>query len=162
MQTNDLDYWKNPLVVKEQWKHLRLYDPTNSEDITVWFTTDAIKITGVSSWLSGEINSLTWALWHGVGREGDGERIAGMNTTAKTGTDHILLESRLNSLYIPANSWIWLTTTAIGVPWVAPAVRLKSMWDRLKKCVRILLGSEEAEPETERAFYLKISYEKIE
>jgi len=58
MQMNDDDHWRDVSDVRSLRRQCIIADPTDSEEITLWFSREAIKIMEVSSNLWGDIDSL--------------------------------------------------------------------------------------------------------
>ena len=92
-------------------KTITVENPEASEDITVMFTDVAITISKVRPILVGTTPSVTWTLRHSTDRSAAGNEVitGGTVTTATTTGSDI---TSFDDATIPANSHIWLETTA--------------------------------------------------
>ena len=100
----------------KQVKGLTIQTPTATENVAIFFTTQAITIEAVEGVMIGASQSVTLELNYGASRAtADGTIVAsnvfdsgdaGYQTTGFTFT--------LNTTSIPANSYIWLTTSAVS------------------------------------------------
>lgn len=92
-------------------KAITLESPTSSEDITLFFTDDAITITQLNAVSVGTSPSLTYTIRHGTDRSATGNEVvtSGSTTTSTTTGDEV---TSFNDATIPAGSWVWLETTA--------------------------------------------------
>ena len=93
-------------------KAITIEDPGSSEDITVFFTKNAITITQMNAVLIGSSTpSVTWTIRHHTDRTNAGNEVVtgGTTTTSVTTGDTI---TSFNDATIPANSFVWLETTA--------------------------------------------------
>ena len=88
-------------------------DPSNSEDITIAFTEKAITITEIRAVLIGsDTPSVTWTIrHHATDRSNAGNEVVtgGTTTTSLTAGDDV---TAFDDATIPADSFIWLETTA--------------------------------------------------
>ena len=88
-------------------------DPTSSEDISIAFTNVAITITEMRAVLIGSATpSVTWKIrHHATDRNNAGNAVvtAGTTTTSTTTGDDV---ASFDDATIPADSFIWLETTA--------------------------------------------------
>ena len=88
-------------------------DPTSSEDITIAFTNRAITITEMRAVLIGSSTpSVTWTIkHHATDRNNAGNAVvtASTTTTSVTTGDDV---TAFNDATIPADSYIWLETSA--------------------------------------------------
>ncbi len=93
-------------------KTIVVEDPTNSEDISMFFTAQAITITEMRAVLVGSATpSVTWTIRHGTDRNAAGaEVVTGgtVTTSTTTGSD----VTAFNDATIVADSFVWLETTA--------------------------------------------------
>jgi len=89
---------------------LTIEAPGSSENITMFRAVEAVTITRLSAVL-GSSGSVTWTIRHGLDRSGTGTEVvtSGTATTSTTTGDSI---TSFNAASIPANSWVWLATTA--------------------------------------------------
>ena len=91
-------------------KQCVIENPTNAEDATWFFTNRAITLTQVRAVLvGGTTPSITYQIMHNTDRSAAGNTVttsaAVTNTT--TGAD-----ATLDDATVPADSWVWLETTA--------------------------------------------------
>ena len=94
-------------------KSASITNPTATEDVTMFYTVDAITISQITSIVRGTTPSVTFTLRHNTDRSAAGtEVVTGGITTTNTTTG--VVTTTFNSASIPANSWIWLETTALG------------------------------------------------
>jgi hypothetical protein len=92
-------------------KAISIESPTSSEDITLFFTDEAITITKLSAVNLGTTPSVTYTIRHSTDRSATGnEVVTSGSTTTSTTTGNIV--TAFNDATIPANSWVWLETTA--------------------------------------------------
>lgn len=93
-------------------KAITVESPTSSEDITMFFTDDAITVTQLNAVLNGSSTpSVTWTIRHNSDRSATGaEVVTGGTTTTSTTTGSEV--TSFNDATIPAGSWVWLETTA--------------------------------------------------
>lgn len=94
-------------------KHLTIESPTSSEDVTIFFTNRAITITEMRAVLNNgtATPSVTWTIRHSTDRSATGNEVVtgGTTTTSvSTGSD----VTSFNDATIPADSFVWLATTA--------------------------------------------------
>lgn len=100
-------------VADVDWsKAITVEDPTNAEDISMFFTEDAITITKMAAVLIGSATpSVTWTVRHSTDRSAAGnEVVTGGTTTTSTTVGSIV--TAFNDATIPAASFVWLETTA--------------------------------------------------
>jgi len=93
-------------------KGVGIESPTSSEDITMFFTDDAITITQMNAVLRGSSTpSVTWTIRHDTDRSATGNEVvtSGTATTSTTTGSEV---TSFNDETIPAGSWVWLETTA--------------------------------------------------
>jgi len=87
-------------------------DPTSSEDDSIAFTNVAITITEMRAVVRGSSPSVTWTVrHHATDRSNAGNQVVTGGTTttsASSGSD----VTSFNDATIPADSFIWLETTA--------------------------------------------------
>jgi len=104
---------KNP-AVKTLYlaKSISIENPTNAEDIPLFFTSEAITITEIRAVLRGsDTPSVTWTIRHGSDISGAGTEVktGGTATTSvSTGSD----VTSFDDATIPADSFVWIKTTA--------------------------------------------------
>ena len=83
--------------------------PTDSENLTLFFTNTAITISQVTSVLRGSSTpSVTFQLMHGTSRASGTQIVEVTETSTTNGTQ----TTSFDDATIPANSYIWLTTDA--------------------------------------------------
>ena len=86
--------------------------PGSSEDLTIFYTDVAITISQLSAVLLGSSTpSVTWTVRHDPDRSASGNEVvtSGTTTTSTTTGDEV---TSFNDATVPANSWVWLETTA--------------------------------------------------
>ena len=84
--------------------------PSNTEDLSFFFTDAALTVTKIRPILVGATPSVTWTLRHGLDRNGVGSEIViggTITTEISTGIDILVF----NDPTIAANSHVWLETT---------------------------------------------------
>ena len=98
-----------------QTKSITIETPTASEDISFFYAPVAITISEMVGVITGS-TSVTWTLRHSTDRSAAGnEVVTSGSTTSSTTTGDIV--TVFNDATIPANSFIWLETTALsGTP----------------------------------------------
>jgi len=93
-------------------KAIGIEDPTSSEDITMFFTDDAITVTQINAVLRGSSTpSVTFTVRHNSDRSAAGAEVVTSGTTVTSTTTGSEVTS-FNDATIPAGSWVWLETTA--------------------------------------------------
>jgi hypothetical protein len=92
---------------------ITLEDPTSSEDVTVFFTPVAITISEMRAVLLGSSTpSVTWTIrHHATDRSNAGNEVVTSGTTTTSTTSGSDVTS-FNDATIPADSFVWLETTA--------------------------------------------------
>ena len=94
------------------FKTVEVESPTNAEDITLWFTDVAITVTQMNAVLVGSSTpSVTWTVRHSPDRSAAGNEVKTSGTTTTSTTTGSEVTS-FNDATIPADSWVWLETTA--------------------------------------------------
>jgi len=100
-------------------KHFTIENPTNSEDITLFYTDEALTVTKMVAVLTGSGSpSLTWTLRFDADRSLTGtEIVTGGTVTDSTGGGTSTGQSitSFNNATISANSWVWFKTTALAI-----------------------------------------------
>lgn len=90
-------------------KTLTLDAPTASDDITIFRTDVAITVQEVIAVSTGTTPSTTYQLKHSTDRNAAGNALTTSGATTSTTTGDT---ATLSDATIPANSWVWLETTA--------------------------------------------------
>ncbi len=83
--------------------------PTASDDITIFRTDVDITVQEVIAVSVGTSPSTTYQLKHSTDRNAAGNALTTSAATTSTTTGNV---ATLSDATIPANSWIWLETTA--------------------------------------------------
>ncbi len=93
-------------------KSITIESPGASEDLSLFFTDDAITITKIVAVLTGSSTpSVTWTVRHHTNRSNAGnEVVTGGTTTTSTTTGSVV--TSFNDATVPADSFLWLKTTA--------------------------------------------------
>lgn len=95
-----------------QSESITIETPTNAEDASVFFTAVAITITKMAAVLTGSSTpSVTWTVRHSTDRNATGNEVVTSGTTTTSTTTGSIVTS-FNDATIPANSFVWLETTA--------------------------------------------------
>lgn len=93
-------------------KALTVESPTSSEDISMFFTEEAVTITKMACVLVGSSTpSVTWTIRHSTDRSGAGNEVVTSGTTTTSTTTGSIVTS-FNDATVPANSYVWFETTA--------------------------------------------------
>jgi len=105
-------------------QHIVIQDPSASENVTLYYTDEAIKITKIKAVVSGTAStpSVTWSVRHDPIRAATGtEVVTGGTTTTDTSSGHTMFGfvgetevTSFDSSQIPANSFLWVTTSAVS------------------------------------------------
>lgn len=113
----DLEYSKTGgvsyLSLTEKSKSVTVETPTATEDIMLFHTDVAITVRQLTAVLRGTSPSVTWTLRYNSDRSATGTEVittGTITTNTSTGED-LTVFSNPN---IPADSFVWLETTAIG------------------------------------------------
>ena len=91
---------------------ITIENPTSSEDVTIFYAKDAITVAQMSCVLLGSSTpSVTWTIRYAAYRSAAGTEVvtSGTTTTSVTTGDKV---TAFNAENIPANSWVWMETTA--------------------------------------------------
>ena len=105
-----LPSWATRPVVKS----MTLPSPTNTDDISLFFTDTAITITKMVAVLIGSSTpSVTWTIRYASDRSATGTEVVTSGTTTTSTTTGSVVTS-FNSASIPANSFVWLEVTAVS------------------------------------------------
>ena len=92
-------------------KAITVESPTSSEDISMFFTDYAVTVTKMVCVMVGSSPSVTWTLRHHTDRNNAGnEVVTGGTTTTSTTTGSVV--TSFNDATIPADSFVWLESTA--------------------------------------------------
>lgn len=98
-----------------QSKSITIESPTAAEDLSMWYTDDAITITKIVFVITGS-TSATTTIRFGSDRSATGTEVVTGGTTANSTTTGNVVTS-FNDATIPADNFIWLETTALsGTP----------------------------------------------
>ena len=97
---------------RRESKSITVEDPSDSEDLSFFFTNRAITITEIRAVLVGsDTPSVTWTLRHGTDRSAAGaEVVTGGTTTTSVSTGSDV--TSFDDATIVADSFVWLETTA--------------------------------------------------
>lgn len=99
-------------IVANQSKSITLEDPTGTEDVSMFFTNQAITISEMRAVLNGSSTpSVTWTIRHGTDRNATGAEVVTSGTTTTSTTTGSDVTS-FNDATIVADSFVWLETTA--------------------------------------------------
>jgi hypothetical protein len=95
------------------WTHgLTIESPTAAEDVSFFFTDEAITITKMVAVLVGSATpSVTWTVKHGTDRSAAGAAVVTAGTTTTSTTTGSVVTS-FNDATVVANSFLWVETTA--------------------------------------------------
>lgn len=101
----------NPVMSKS----ITIENPTATEDLTMFYTDDAITVTKLVFVITGS-TSVTTTIRHSTDRNATGNEVVTGGTTANSTTTGNVVTS-FNDATIPADSFVWLETTALsGTP----------------------------------------------
>lgn len=92
-------------------KSITIESPTSTEDISMFYTDEAITITKMTFVCVGLTPSVTCIIRQGLDRSSTGTAVVTSGTTATSTTTGNIVTS-FNDATVPANSFIWLETTA--------------------------------------------------
>lgn len=92
-------------------KGITIPNPTNSEDISLFFMNRAITITEMRAVVRGTTPSVTWTIRHASDRSAAGTEVVtgGTTTTSETSGSDVTV---FNDATIPADSFTWFETSA--------------------------------------------------
>lgn len=95
-------------------KSMTIPEPTDSDDITMFFTSLAITITEIRSVVRGPgTPSLGWTLRHSTDRSAVGNEVVTSGITT-TNTTTGLSTTTFNDATIPANSFVWFESSSVS------------------------------------------------
>lgn len=92
-------------------RNIAILAPTASENITLFFTTQALTISKIAHVIRGG-TSVTFTIRHASTRSAAGTEVVTGGTVANSTTGATV--TSFNSASIPANSWVWVTTSAVA------------------------------------------------
>lgn len=94
-------------------KSITVESPTATEDLTLFFTDDAITITQLNAVLPNgtATPSVTYTIRHSTDRSAAGNEVVTSGSTVTSVTTGAEVTS-FNDATIPAGSWVWMETTA--------------------------------------------------
>lgn len=96
-------------------KAITIESPTSSEDISMFYTDDAITVTKIVFVITGS-TSVTTTIRHHTDRNNAGNEVVTSGTVANSTTTGNVVTS-FNDATIPADSFVWVETTALsGTP----------------------------------------------
>jgi len=92
-------------------KALTIFGPSGSENVTMFYTSVAIKLSNVRAVVNGTTPSVTYSVKYGSNRSSASGTLvnAAVITNTTTGVNAVLAATA-----IPAGSWIWIETSATG------------------------------------------------
>jgi hypothetical protein len=93
-------------------KAFTIYAPTAAENVTLFYTTQAITITNLISVIRGG-TSVTYTVRYDSSRAATGTEVVTGGTVANNSTTGLNTTS-FNSASIPANRFVWVQTTAVS------------------------------------------------
>ena len=107
------DAWAvaNNITADVETKAITIEDPTNAENVSMFFTDVAITITQVNDVVQGTTPSLTWDIVHATTRNnGTPNELFGTDrvTTSESGAE----TTSFTDATIPAGSWVWFVSSA--------------------------------------------------
>lgn len=102
---------RGTLGVKQQSKSITIPDPTNAEDLTLFFANEALTITKMVAVVRGSTPSATWTIRKGSDRSATGTEVVTSGTTTTSATSGSVVTS-FDSAGITADDFVWLETTA--------------------------------------------------
>ena len=96
-----------------QVKAIVIPEPVNTDDITLFFTDEAITVTQLNAVIRGTTPSATWTVRFAADRSATGTEVVtgGTTTTSQTTGSEITV---FNDATIDAGSWVWVEVTAIS------------------------------------------------
>lgn len=102
-------------TLTESSKSITLELPTATEDVSMFFTSEAITITKMIAVLTagGGSESVTWKVRHHTDRNNAGNAVVTAGTATTSLTTGSVVTS-FNDATIPENSFVWLETTAMA------------------------------------------------
>ena len=93
-------------------KAITVESPGSAEDISMFFTEDAITITKMAAVLVGSATpSVTWTVRHHTDRSNAGNEVVTSGTTTTSTTTGSIVTT-FNDATVPAASFVWLETSA--------------------------------------------------
>lgn len=105
--------WTTPTAVPAAFKAFTIENPGNSENITLFYTPEAITLSRFSAVIQGT-GSVPYLVSYGTSRQ-TGTATSSVNVVNSTTLANNV--TSFTSANIPANNWVWLTTTTItGTP----------------------------------------------
>jgi hypothetical protein len=95
---------------KPQTKNITIPSPTGADNFVMWFSKEAITINEADEAVQGSTPSCTYQIEYGSNRSA----MAGTIISSHAATTTAGTTATINTASIPANSWIWIKTTAIS------------------------------------------------
>tara|TARA_Y100000004_G_scaffold32618_1_gene34349 strand:+ start:22 stop:399 length:378 start_codon:yes stop_codon:yes gene_type:complete len=100
---------KQKIIGYQKEKTFTLQEPTATDDITIFRTDVDITVQEVIACSTGTSPSTTYQLKHHTDRSNAGNNLTNSLTTTSNTTGNI---ATLDDATIPANSWVWIETSA--------------------------------------------------
>lgn len=100
---------KQKIIGYQKEKTFTLQDPTATDDITIFRTDVDITVQEVIACSTGTTPSTTYQLKHDTDRSAVGNNLTTSAATTSTTTGDV---ATLSDATIPANSWVWIETSA--------------------------------------------------
>lgn len=94
-------------------KSITVETPSASEDDSIFYTTENITISKIVAVVKGSSPSITWTIRHDPDRSASGNEVVTGGTTTTDATTGDIVTS-FDDETIPANSFVWLETTAMS------------------------------------------------
>lgn len=107
--------WLEVSLRQEQTMGITLANPTASENKGFYFTKRAITVTQATAVVLGTSPSVTYQVKHDTSRSGSGNNLFSAGQTV-TSTTTGSTSTTFSDATIPANSYVWLTTSASSGP----------------------------------------------
>jgi hypothetical protein len=97
-------------------KSITIEDPAADENVSMFFTTVAITVTQITAVIQGS-TSVDFNIEHGASRASGTDVMTADDTADSTTTGNITTSGGFTDATIPADSFVWLTTSALsGTP----------------------------------------------
>ena len=100
---------KQKIIGYQKERTLTLQEPTATDDITIFRTDVDITVQEVIACSTGTTPSTTYQLKHSTDRSAAGNNLTTSGTTTSTTTGDV---ATLSDATIPADSWVWIETSA--------------------------------------------------
>jgi hypothetical protein len=92
---------------------LTIDNPTSSENVVLFFTTESLTFSQIRSVVKGTTPSVTFSVRYGTDTSAGGTEVVTSGITV-TNTTTGLATTSFNNDTVPTNNYVWMTTSALS------------------------------------------------